>query len=302
METEDDKKLRRALFGSDDEDDEGDENVEDVFHDTLEQEDHEDQAGGDDVGGDADVAPAEPVPEEDGHENAEGLNYQQPRAPFAGTIWNGLQNGFPRLDQENLQRPRGTTPHGYVWSLRINGWRRTLTQTLADEARLAEQGRTRATNLNSRGTNLELFGVDVPNHSLLEISWYIVAMGTNAPLSWFDLISTAWENAINKCGSPSSQVMMSYERGERKEYGHFQGITRTMTHVSLKDRIRKWMRAALLLGTSQYRVKVGLTFLTGQEWTYMGGYIQKDQGKPHYRFFAHPPMLEGPYDFSLVCK
>ena len=69
--------------------------------------------------------------------------------------------------------------------------------------------------------------------------------------------------------------MMSYERGERKEYGHLQGITRIMTHVSLKDRIRKWMRAALLLGTSQYRVKIGLVFFTGQEWTYMGGYIQE---------------------------
>jgi hypothetical protein len=96
--------------------------------------------------------------------------------------------------------------------------------------------------------------------------------------------------------------MMSYERGERKEYGHLQGVTRIMTHVSLKDRIRKWMCAALLLGTSQYRAKVGLTFFTGQDWTYMGGYIQKDQGKPHYRFFAYPPMLDGPYVFSLVCK
>ena len=53
METENDKELRRALFGSDDEDDEGDENVEDVFHGTLEQEVDEDQAVGDDVGGDA---------------------------------------------------------------------------------------------------------------------------------------------------------------------------------------------------------------------------------------------------------
>ena len=134
--------------------------------------------------------------------------------------------------------------------MRINGWRRTLAQTLADEARLAEQARTHATNLNSRGTTLGLFGADVPNHSLLEISWYIVAMGTNAPLAWFDLICTAWENAIVKGGSPSSQVMMSYERGERKEYGHLQGTTRIMTYVSLKDRIRKWMRAALLLGTA----------------------------------------------------
>ena len=43
--------------------------------------------------------------------------------------------------------------------MKINGWRRTLAQTLADEARLSEQSRMRATNLNSRGTNLELFGV-----------------------------------------------------------------------------------------------------------------------------------------------
>ena len=127
-------------------------------------------------------------------------------------------------------------------------------------------------------------------------------MGNDAPLARFDLICTAWENTIVKCGSPSSQVMMSYERGEQKEYGHLQGITRVMPHVSLKDRIRKWMRAALLLGTSQCRVKIGLAFFTGQDWTYMGGYIQKDQGTPHHRLFAYPPMLEGPYIFSLVCK
>ena len=86
METEDDKEANRALFGSDDEDDEGDENVDDVFHDTLEQEVDQDQDLGREVGGQADPAPAEAVPEEEGHVNAEGLNYQQPRAPFAGTI------------------------------------------------------------------------------------------------------------------------------------------------------------------------------------------------------------------------
>jgi len=128
-------------------------------------------------------------------------------------------------------------------------------------------------------------------------------MGTNAPIIWFDLICTAWENAIIKCGSPSSQVMMSsYERGERKEYGHLQGTTLIMTHISLKDRIRKWMRSVLLLGTSQYRAKVGLAFFAGQDWTYMGGYIQKDQGKPHYRLFCYPPMLGGLYIFSLFCE
>ena len=178
METEDDKEVNRALFGSDDEDDEGDENAED----------DQDQGVGHDGGGQADPPPAELAAEEKGHVNAEGTNYQQPRAPFAGTLWCGKENGFPRTDQENLRRPAGTRPHGYVWSTRINGWRRTLAQTPADEARLTEQARTRATNLNSRGTNLELFGPDVPSHSLLEISWCIIAMGTNAPLAWFDLI------------------------------------------------------------------------------------------------------------------
>ena len=197
METEDDKEVNRALFGSDDEDDEGDENAEDLFHGTLEQEDDQDQDVGRDLGGQADPAPAEPAPEEEGHVNAEGLNYQQPRAPFAGTIWAGLLNGFPRIDQENLRRPAGTRPHGCVWSTRIIGWRRTLAQTLADEARLTEQARTRASNLNSRGTNLELFGADVPNHSLLEISWYIVSMGTNAPLAWFDLICSGRTQSSN---------------------------------------------------------------------------------------------------------
>ena len=98
------------------------------------------------VGGKADPAPAEAAPEEEGHANTEGLNYQQPRAPFAGTIWAGLQNSFQRIDQENHRRPHGQRPHGYVWSTRINRWRRTLAQAPADEARLSEQGRMRATN------------------------------------------------------------------------------------------------------------------------------------------------------------
>ena len=89
------------------------------------------------------------------------------------------------------------------------------------KTRLAEQARTRATNLNSRGSNLELFGADVPNHSLLEISWYIVAMGTNAPLAWFDLICVAWENAINKCGSPSSQALKKVNKDENAQQNVF---------------------------------------------------------------------------------
>ena len=61
MQTEADKEANRSLFGSDDEDDESDENADDVFHGTVEQEDDQDQAGGHDVGGEADLAP-NPLP------------------------------------------------------------------------------------------------------------------------------------------------------------------------------------------------------------------------------------------------
>ena len=54
--------------------------------------------------------------------------------------------------------------------------------------------------------------------------------------------------------------MVSYERGERKELGHLQGISRLLTHESLKERIRRWMRLALLLASGIYRAKMGFAF------------------------------------------
>ena len=204
MITEENIARNREFFGSDDEDDEneGDEQT-GTFEQQQDDDEEQDLGQVDGEGGDEedDPIPAEAVPEEEGHVNAEGLMYQQPRSPFAGTIYNGVLNGFPRLNQENVRRPSGNRPNGYVLSMAINGYRRTLAQALADEDRLAEQARTRGTNLNYRGTKLELFGTDVPNHSLLEMPWYIVATGTNAPLYWFDLICAACENAIIKFGS-----------------------------------------------------------------------------------------------------
>ena len=91
------------------------------------------------------------------------------------------------------------------------------------------------------------------------------------------------------CGADSgAQTMMPYERGERKELGHIQGISRALTHEGLKERIRRWMRMALLLASGIYRAKIGFAFFTGQTWAFMGGYVQKDKGKPHYRFFREP--------------
>ena len=74
----------------------------------------------------------------DGHTNEDQVDYTQPKPPFAGTIWNGLLNGFPRVVQTDTSAPRGQRPTGYVWSVAINGWRRTLAQTLLDEQRIAE--------------------------------------------------------------------------------------------------------------------------------------------------------------------
>ena len=102
----------------------------------------------------------------------------------------------------------------------------------------------------------------------------------------------AWKAAIDLCGGSPCQLLMSYEKGERKEKGHLQGVTRIFTHESLKDKIRAWVRACLMLNTGRHRCKVGCAFFTGQEWEYMCGYVQKDMGKPHYLFAWYPPIEE----------
>ena len=52
--------------------------------------------------------------EEDGHINAEGVDYRQPRAPFLGCAWSGVRNAFIRTDELNTTRPRGSRPQGYI--------------------------------------------------------------------------------------------------------------------------------------------------------------------------------------------
>ena len=228
--------------------------------------------------------------EEDGHQNAEGKEYREPRTAFVGTRWNGIKNAYIRIDERNTDRPRGSRPLGYIWVPSINGYRRVLSQTLADEERLNLQARNRQ---RPSGERLEaLFGDDVPNCSLMELSFYVSAMGHSVPICWFELLSRAWSIAVDKSGA-GSQVIMSYERGNRKELGHLQGIARLKTHEQLLDKIRRWMKVALLLTAGQFKCKIGLSFFTGQTWEFMGGYVQKDMGKPHYLFFAYPPIDEG---------
>ena len=53
--------------------------------------------------------------EEDGHINAEGADYRQPRPPFSGCAWSGVRNAFIRTDELNTPKPRGSRPQGYIW-------------------------------------------------------------------------------------------------------------------------------------------------------------------------------------------
>ena len=84
-------------------------------------------------------------------------------------IWNGLINAFVRIAQEKRWRPGGTRPQGYIWVGSILGYRRTRLQTDADEERLNEQERN---NQRPHGTRSNiLFGKEIPNATLLEITW-----------------------------------------------------------------------------------------------------------------------------------
>ena len=44
--------------------------------------------------------------EEDGHVNADGVDYRQPRAPFNGCVWCGTNNAFIRTDEQNTSKLR----------------------------------------------------------------------------------------------------------------------------------------------------------------------------------------------------
>ena len=58
----------------------------------------------------------------------------------------------------------------------------------------------------------------------------------------------AFTSAVDTRGG-SSAAMMSLERGDRKNLLYIQGISRLLSHDLLTERVRAWMRAALLLGT-----------------------------------------------------
>ena len=160
--------------------------------------------------------------------------------------------------------PTGGRPQGYIWVPSINGFRRTLVQTNLDEQRLAEQ-LWNSQQPRRPGQAMDLFGPDLPNATLLEILWYVSACGHHVPWNSFNIVANAFKAAVDKTGD-RGQLMMAYERGERQELGHLQSIAHLLAHGPYKEKLRRWLRAALLLSTDMFRAKVGLVFFTGQAW------------------------------------
>ena len=80
---------------------------------------------------------------------------------------------------------------------------------------------------------------------------------------------------------------MSIERGDRKQLQHIQGVSRFITSETHKDQFRAFMKRHLgILTGGNIRCKIGINYFSGQTWENMLGYVQKDDGKPHYRFWS----------------
>ena len=66
-------------------------------------------------------APVEP-PAEDGFVGPPGHVYANPRdTPYAGTVWRGDLNMFERINRDDLSKPKGTRPAGYIWNEELLG-------------------------------------------------------------------------------------------------------------------------------------------------------------------------------------
>ena len=217
----------------------------------------------------------------DGYVPPAGTRLKEPRGRKAPvrTAWDELRNGYIRTDPNETGRPRGTAPSGYVFVESINGFRRTWAQTQRDES-IATETAQRASSMPRDG----FFGPECQNRSLIEISWYCGAMGQHAPIRWFLNLIVCFTAICNHAGSATA---MSIERGDRKQLQHIQGVSRFITSEAYKDQFRAFMKRHLgILTGGNIRCKIGINYFSGQTWENMLGYVQKDEGKPHYRFWS----------------
>ena len=141
-------------------------------------------------------------PAEDGFVGPPGHVYANPRdTPYAGTVWRGDRNMFEHINRDDLSKPKGTRPAGYIWNEELLGWRRTEAQALLDEARLAAQAQARQQPARAKGAKALPFGPDVPDCTWIVYSFFVSACGHHvAPLVWFDLLTAAFTSAVDTCG------------------------------------------------------------------------------------------------------
>ena len=115
--------LESEIFGSDDEDDEEAEEDEEYAQGQMSDDEDWHEPPSEEVADDTpelhtqdqdqDSQEPEVAVVVDGHTNADQIEYTAPKAPFLGTIWNGLLNGFPRVNQNDTSAPRGQRSKAY---------------------------------------------------------------------------------------------------------------------------------------------------------------------------------------------
>ena len=139
---------------------------------------------------------------------------------------------------------------------------------------------------------------------LTEISMYVGANGRHAPAVWFRLLREALSDICNHEGSAAA---MGLERGTKNEHLHFQIIIRMMTVWPMyKKQLVDYLKHRLcILKGSGMRCKIEPREFKNQTWKFMIGYVQKDKGRSHYKFWSkniNADELEaGIRSYDLVC-
>ena len=78
---------------------------------------------------------------------------------------------------------------------------------------------------------------------------------------------------------------LELERGDRRQRLHIQGIAEFESSPAAKEAIVAGMKTAMGVMRGM-KCKVDFNPFKTQKWDHMVGYIQKDEGKPHYRLYA----------------
>jgi hypothetical protein len=109
-------------------------------------------------------------------------------------------------------------------------------------------------------------------------------MGQHAPIRWF-LNLVVFHGDLQSRGLGDGDVYRA--RGSQAASEHIQGASRFVTSEAHKDQFRAFMKRHLgILAGGNIQCRIGINYFSGQTWENMLGYVQKDEGKPHYRFWS----------------